>query len=321
MVTQSDVFPKILIHLGHESVFVQRQAARLVLEITKHSLELAQTVVNAGGIGPLVQCLLNGPAMEEDIITPAAMALGYIAGQSPHFALAVIESKAVVALVLALDSAAKRTSGQLAACVWALGQIGRHSSEHSKVVTDAQVLAKVLQLYDNAAQMAPSAGDDLRVKCKTTLQSCVQCCLDVAAMEPLIYDAPPEILEIILRQFGKILPKDAALRRLFQMVGGLKKIQELRANVTEDIIVLIDQINNCYSEEVIKYYSGGSGGDGNNNNAIGGNVPSLIMLNANNEAERVSTCNSLKKPQDYFISDGEAADSTGRSIDSKRSCK
>lgn len=266
--------------------------------------------------------------MEEDIITPAAMALGYIAGQSPHFALAVIESKAIVAFSGVVDSAAKRTPVQLAACVWAIGQIGRHSSEHSKAVSDSALLAKVLQIYDNAAQMPPSAGGDLRVKCKTMLQSCIQCCLDVAAIEPLIYNAPPEILEMILRQFGKILPKDAALRRLFQTVGGLKKIQDLRANVSENLAKLIDQINACYSEEVIKYYSGSGAGGSNNNGGSNGPttraaVPSLIMLNNNSEAERISTCQSIKKPQDFFISDGEAAISTGRSADSAQSkrCK
>lgn len=35
-----DAFPKVLMHLCHDSVFVQRQAARLVQEITKHSLEV-----------------------------------------------------------------------------------------------------------------------------------------------------------------------------------------------------------------------------------------------------------------------------------------
>lgn len=54
---------------------------------------MAQVIVNAGGIGALVQCLMNSFNYDEDVITSAATALGYIAGQSPHFALAIIECK------------------------------------------------------------------------------------------------------------------------------------------------------------------------------------------------------------------------------------
>lgn len=73
------------------------------------------------------------------------MALGYIAGQSPHFALAVIECKGVQALSYALDE--KRTQNQLAACVWALGHIGQHSPEHCKYLTEEHLYTKVLEVY------------------------------------------------------------------------------------------------------------------------------------------------------------------------------
>ena len=92
-VVEAEVFPKVLIHLGHEKDFVQKQGARLVQEIVKHSLELAQLVVNSGGIGALVQLLMNCNLSTEDIVSPTASAIGFIAGQSPHFSLAVIECK------------------------------------------------------------------------------------------------------------------------------------------------------------------------------------------------------------------------------------
>lgn len=39
-IASSDIFPKVLIHLGHENFLVQRQSARLIMEVTKHSLEV-----------------------------------------------------------------------------------------------------------------------------------------------------------------------------------------------------------------------------------------------------------------------------------------
>lgn len=40
VVVNGKIFPSVLIHLGHDNVFVQKQAARLVQEIAKQSLEV-----------------------------------------------------------------------------------------------------------------------------------------------------------------------------------------------------------------------------------------------------------------------------------------
>lgn len=143
-VIDSDLFPKVLIHLGHESIHVQKQAARLIQEIVKHNLDLAETVVNSGAVGPLVQCLMNSFNYDEDIITPAATALGYIAGQSPHFANAILECQGVVALTMLLDE--KKSPEQLASCVWALSHIGKHSPHYSKALADTNAYTKILEV-------------------------------------------------------------------------------------------------------------------------------------------------------------------------------
>lgn len=74
-------------------------------------------------------------------------------------------------------------------------------------------------------------------------------------MEPLLYAAPPEIVECILRQLSKVLPNDASARRVFQTVGGLKKIQEISTSPSSEITALVNAINSCYSVEVVKFYS------------------------------------------------------------------
>lgn len=143
-VSDAEIVPKILIHLGHESIHVQKQAARLIQELVKHNVELTDRAVNDGAVGPLVQCLMNSFNYEEDIITPAATCLGYIAGQSPHFANAIVECQGVVALTMLLDE--KKSAEQLASCVWALGHIGKHSPHYSKTLADTNAYTKILEV-------------------------------------------------------------------------------------------------------------------------------------------------------------------------------
>lgn len=80
----------------------------------------------------------------------------------------------------------------------------------------------------------------------------------MSALEPLLYTAPPDILESILRQFSKVLPNDAAARRIFQTTGGLKKLQEIQAQPQTEVAELITLINSYYSHDVVKYYSASS---------------------------------------------------------------
>lgn len=127
------------------------------------------------------------------------------------------------------------------------------------------------QIYVNNASPA-----DLNEKCKQCLQMCFQFCLDISALEPLLYAAPPDILEIILRQLSKVLPNDSAARRIFQTTGGLKKIQEIRPQANKEAAELIDIINSFYSQEIVKYYAssvtlGGTGAGGISAGAGGDN--------------------------------------------------
>lgn len=248
-VVEADIFPKVLIYLGHNSKFVQKQGARLVRDIVKHSLELAQIVVNLGGIGAIVQLLMVSPD-DEDIVIHAAYAIGYIAGQSPHFALAIIESKGVIALSQILIGS--KSDNKLSATIWALGHIAKHSSEHSRSLAESNCLRRILEIYENE-----KISDDLKMKCKCALKMSLQCCLDLAALEPLLYSAPPEILKYILGQFSKVLPKDASARRLFITTGGLKKVQEIEYEEKSLVGEYIGMINSCFPDDIVKFYAPG----------------------------------------------------------------
>lgn len=48
------------------------------------------------------------------------------------------------------------------------------------------------------------SSEDLRAKCKAALKQTLQKCLHIEALEPLLHDAPPNILKYVLGQFSKV---------------------------------------------------------------------------------------------------------------------
>lgn len=135
----------------------------------------------------------------------------------------------------------------LAATAWALGQIGRHTPEHAKAVALANVLPKLLQIY-----MRQEASEDLQTKAKKALKNLLQKCVYLPVLEPLLHEAPPNILKHVVAQFSKVLPHDPKARRLFVTSGGLKKIQEIKTEEGSPLAEHINTINSCFPEEVVK---------------------------------------------------------------------
>ncbi|GBP19896.1 Sperm-associated antigen 6 [Eumeta japonica] len=240
--------PPALLHAAHDAPTVRRAAACLIRDIVKHSIDLAQVVVNTGGCGPLVEAAAeatSGPRL------PAVMALGFIAGQSDQLAMAVIESKAVPALVVLLQSS-DAEEAEACAAAWALGHVAKHSPHHSEAIAVANALPRLLELYTS-----PNSSNELRCRACCALRQCLQCCLHRPALEPLLHAAPPPILKYILAQYAKILPNDAQARRLFVTTGALKKIQEIEAEPGSSLKEYINIINSCFPEEIVRYYTPG----------------------------------------------------------------
>ncbi|XP_025152679.1 sperm-associated antigen 6 isoform X1 [Harpegnathos saltator] len=245
-VVETDILPNILMHIAHPEKNINRIAAILIKEICKHTLELAQLVVNSGGIAILIE-LIN---TSQSARLPAIMALGYIAGHSNELAMAIIGSKGIVHLTNVLQ---KSTEDQvLAITAWAIGQIGKHTPEHAKIIAVANIPFKLLELHNDA-----KSSEDLRVKCNMALKQILQKCMYMEALEPMLHNAPPNILKYVLGQFSKILPNDAKARRSFVTSGGLKKVQEIQAVPGTVLSEYITIINCCFPEEIIRYYSPG----------------------------------------------------------------
>ncbi|XP_043279064.1 sperm-associated antigen 6-like [Venturia canescens] len=247
MIVEAEIFPEVLVHMGHPDPNVSRTAAIVTREVCKHTLELAQLVVNTGGIGALIELIDNSKSATR---LPAIMAIGYIAGHSDQLAIAVIGSKAVAHLAIVLQEESE--DHILAITVWTLGQIGKHSAEHAKAISAANLLPKLLEMYKNEKNT-----EDLRLKSKSALKQILQKSLYIESIEPLLHDAPPNILKYVLGQFSKILPNDPRSRRLFVTSGGLKKVQEIQAEPDSKLAEYIKIINCCFPEEIVRYYSPG----------------------------------------------------------------
>ncbi|KAA6392732.1 MAG: hypothetical protein EZS28_011742 [Streblomastix strix] len=137
-----------------------------------------------------------------------------------------------------------------ASAAWALGQVGRHTSDHAKALTDAGALPKLLMI-----NLHEFASDDPQQKSKDALIAIISKCTYLPALEPLLNESPPEILECILGQYAKVLPSDVKLRKQFMVCGGLKFIQELDAEPGTTIKEVVDIINTYYPQEVIRYFT------------------------------------------------------------------
>ncbi|XP_044260764.1 sperm-associated antigen 6-like [Tribolium madens] len=247
VVIEAEVFPCVFLHMAHACPHVRKNAAGLTRDVVKHTLELTQLIVNTGGIGALMELLTEDPG---EARIPCITALGYIAGHSDQLAMSVLGCKAIVLLGAILNDS--KDENVLAVTAWTIGQIGKHSPEHAKAVAAANLFPRLVQLY-----VSEETSEDLKFKCKLALKLCLQKCLLVAALEPLLYDAPPNILKYVLGQYSKILPHDPKARRLFVTTGGLKRMQYIEAQPGTTLMEYISIINSCFPEEIVRYYSPG----------------------------------------------------------------
>ncbi|PSN52093.1 Sperm-associated antigen 6 [Blattella germanica] len=204
-----------------------RQVLAALASIAKHSVELAESVVEAE-IFPDVLIHLAHP---DDLVKRNA---------------ATIVREGVIQLAIVLDE--ETEDHVLAANVWALGQIGKHSPEHAKSLAMSNIFDKIIELYSSN-----TCSEDLKQKCMLTLKMALQKCLYLGALEPLLDKAPPNVMKYVVGQFSKILPNDPKARRLFVTSGGLQKLQEIRAEPGTTLMEYITIINCCFPEELVRY--------------------------------------------------------------------
>ncbi|KAE8279966.1 Sperm-associated antigen 6 Axoneme central apparatus protein PF16-like protein [Larimichthys crocea] len=202
LVIEAEIFPAAVACLRDPDEYVKKNVTTLMREVVQHTPELSQVIVNCGGMAAVIDYLGN---CSGNLRLPGIMMLGYVAAHSENLAMAVILSKGVPQLALCLSEESDHT--MKAATVWSIGQIGHHTPEHAKAVATANLLPKLLELYMDA-----SSSEDLQAKCKKALKSILQKCTYLPGLEPLLYDAPSNILKHVVCQFSKVLPHDKIVR-------------------------------------------------------------------------------------------------------------
>lgn len=244
-VVEAEIFPNICHSLKDNDTLVRKNAAMCIREVARHTPELAKLIVNAGGAAALVEYTSEAQGNNK---LPGIMALGYIAAFSETLALAIIVSKAIPVLREALI--AEPEDHLKAASVWALGQIGRHTPDHARAIAEHDVLRHLL-----ACMVHEESSEDLQTKSKRALKGILAKCTHLQALQPLLRDAPIKVQKYVLRQFAQLLPHDVAARRSFVQSGGLQFLQELNETVGGKLSEFIQQINSCYPQEVVDFYS------------------------------------------------------------------
>merc|ERR1711964_466989 len=161
VVVEAEIFPRILHCLKDVDEYVRKNAATCIREIARHTPDLAKLIVNAGGVAAMVDYITEARGSNR---LPGMMTLGYIAAFSETLALAVVVSKGIPPLKDALIN--EPEDHIKAASAWSLGQIGRHTPDHSRALAEGDVLRHLL-----SCMVHPDSSEDLKTKSKRALKA------------------------------------------------------------------------------------------------------------------------------------------------------
>merc|ERR1711920_377604 len=230
--------------ISHSDAPLKRQVCSCLAQIAKHSVDLAEVVVEAEIFPRILHCLKD---IDEFVRKNAATCIREIARHTPDLAKLIVDAGGVAAMVDYISEA--RGNNKLPG-IMAVGYISAFSETLALAVAEADVLRRLLAVY-----LHQDSSEDLQTKAKRALKSVITKCTHLPALEPLLQEAPPNILKYVVQQFAHVLPNDLNARRSFVQSGGLQKIQEVKAEVGSKLHDYIDEINMLYPPEIVLYYS------------------------------------------------------------------
>lgn len=228
-----------------EDPTVRKNAAFCIRELVNKNTNMAHNIVNHKGVEILVDFIST---TQGETKLHGILALGSIASFKSDLAFTIITKKGLNPLKLALK---EETSLHIKAAVcYCIGQIGRHSPQHAKEVSDEKILPIILYYY-----MSYESNDELKEHALEATIKIIQATTAVSTLEPLLQVSDPSLLEIIFLQLIKHLKNNKEEQKDFMNSGGLQKLQELRKKVDEVLKAKIDEINVYYPPHVVQYFS------------------------------------------------------------------
>ncbi|EAY19496.1 Armadillo/beta-catenin-like repeat family protein [Trichomonas vaginalis G3] len=244
LVVEEKIFPSALTCFTDADADLRVAAAKLVLEIVKHTQELAQGVVGFGGCQSLVEYIRSS---KTDMI-PAVKAVGAIASFSPSLALSLLEAGAGRACLGVFVSSKSAECKAVAART--VGMLGKHNAQTSLKISSMNALSLLFQAMND-----PDGDEELRAAVKEAMVDIIKNCEDITALEPLITTSEGEILCHVLERISNLLSKNPKVRAPFVSSGGFRSVQLLQADNDPNLKKLIDAINDCYPDQAVRFYS------------------------------------------------------------------
>jgi hypothetical protein len=102
-----------------------------------------------------------------------------------------------------------------------------------------------------ACMVHGDSSEDLKTKAKRALKAILAKCTHLAALQPLLRDAPMKVQKYVLRQFSQLLPHDVEARRAFVQVRRIAvKCSCIVAVLTQQSIYVFYSVYNSCSVSV-----------------------------------------------------------------------
>eukprot|EP00063_Salmo_salar_P037781 XP_014012616.1 PREDICTED: sperm-associated antigen 6-like [Salmo salar] len=237
---------------------LKRQVFSALSQISKHSVDLAEMVVEAE-IFPAVLACLRDP--DEYVRKNVTTLMREITKHTPELSLMIVNAGGVAAVIDYLGDS--RGNVRLPG-IMMLGYVAAHSENLAMAVIVSKVCDFFLNMFEkqfSSVQFISARLDLISVfnlcqrlqgwfpspECLVqTAQGFKIQCIVFLVSSPLPFSSPLQVL-----------PHDSKARRLFVTSGGLKKVQEIKADPGSALQEYINSINNCYPEEIVRYYSPG----------------------------------------------------------------
>merc|ERR1712072_636489 len=183
---------------------LKRQVCSCLAQVTKHSVDLAEVVVETEVFPQILNLLKDADVY---VRKNAATCIREVAKHTPELAQLIVNAGGVGAMVDYVTEA--RGNARLPG-IMSLGYISAFSETLALAVVVSKgippLINAVLKLL--AVYLHEASSDDLKTKAKRALKAVIQKCVHLPALEPLLHDAPDNILKYVVHQFAKVLPHD-----------------------------------------------------------------------------------------------------------------